>query len=209
MFKLSLVKIKVASVCYLVGGCDRAKVHYAWSNRQLCWAHVLRTFDFLAQSHRYKAHGKRLVQNAESLFRYSQNLEQKRSQSMNTFHLLRRSEWTSNYSSINWTRGWASHPWREARSRSSLNMKLIEHEAQLWTFLKHPELKIHNNDQERALRTAVIKRKLSFGNDTWDGAHTFAQLLSVIQTLKRQKRSIKEWFISLFESQSPSLIPTL
>ena len=86
--------------------------------------------------------------------------------------------------------------------------KLIEHEAQLWTFLKHPELKIHNNDQERALRTAVIKRKLSFGNDTWEGAHTFAQLLSVIQTLKRQKRSVKEWFISLFESQSPSLIPT-
>ena len=138
MFKLSLVKIKVASVCYLVGGCDRAKVHYAWSNRQLCWAHVLRTFDFLAQSHRYKAHGKRLVQNAESLFRYSQNLEQKRSQSMNTFHLLRRSEWTSNYSSINWTRGWASHPWREARSRSSLNMKLScgpSSSIQSWRFI--------------------------------------------------------------------------
>ena len=187
----------------IVEVCDRAKVYYFWSNRQLCWAHVFRTFDFLAQSHGCKAHGKRLVQNAESLFRYSRKYRTE---------ALSEHEYLSFAQKIRMNIQLQLNQLNESLGISSLARgkikKLIEHEAQLWTFLKHPELKIHNNDQERALRTAVIKRKLSFGNDTWDGAHTFAQLLSAIQTLKRQKRSVKEWFISLFESQSPSLIPT-
>ena len=67
---------------------------------------------------------------------------------------------------------------------------LLEHEDQLWTFLQHPTMPIHNNAQESALRSLVIKRKLSFGNDTVQGAGRLTQLMSIIETLKRQGRDV-------------------
>ena len=39
----------------------------------------------------------------------------------------------------------------------------------MWSFLQDPSLPIHNNAHERELRSAVIKRRLSFGSDTQEG----------------------------------------
>ena len=41
--------------------CDRAAQYDAWFNRQLCWAHVLRTFDFLAESYGSRSLGAELA----------------------------------------------------------------------------------------------------------------------------------------------------
>jgi len=67
---------------------------------------------------------------------------------------------------------------------------------------------IHNNAQESALRSLVIKRKLSFGNDTVQGADRLAQLMSIIETLKRQGRDMYAWFITSFQGETTSLIPS-
>ena len=85
---------------------------------------------------------------------------------------------------------------------------LLTHYEQLWTFRKPPKIPIHNNAQERELRSPVIKRKLSSGNDTLEGAQRYAQLLSVIQSLNRQGRSWREWFVRLCQGQADSLIPS-
>jgi len=79
---------------------------------------------------------------------------------------------------------------------------------QLWTFLKYPTIPIHNNRQESALRPFVIKRKFSFGNDTAQGADRLAQLMSIIETLKRQGRDVYSWFINAFQGETSSLVPT-
>jgi transposase len=42
--------------------------------------------------------------------------------------------------------------------------KILKVESALWTFLDHPYLEPTNNAADRALRPAVIRRKLSFGS---------------------------------------------
>ena len=86
---------------------------------------------------------------------------------------------------------------------------LLKQEEYLWTFLKLPFLPIHNNSQERELRNPVIKRKLSFGNDTLLGGQRYAQLLSISRTLERQGRCWREWFVNLCNGYVSSLLPVL
>ena len=51
-------------------------------------------------------------------------------------------------------------------------------------FVKNPELPPTNNDAERALRHAVISRRISFGTRTTEGSMAYAALLSVIETCR-------------------------
>lgn len=55
-------------------------------------------------------------------------------------------------------------------------------------FVKNPELPPTNNDAERALRHAVISRRISFGTRTTEGSQTYAALLSVIETCRLRKQ---------------------
>jgi transposase len=56
----------------------------------------------------------------------------------------------------------------------------------LLRFLEQPEVEPTNNRVERALRPAVIARKVSQCSKTWAGAHAFAAFSSVIQTLLKK-----------------------
>lgn len=51
-------------------------------------------------------------------------------------------------------------------------------------FVKNQELSPTNNDAERALRHAVISRRISFGTRTTEGSQAYACLLSVIETCR-------------------------
>jgi len=55
-------------------------------------------------------------------------------------------------------------------------------------FVKNPELPPTNNDAERALRHAVISRRISFGTRTTEGSMAYAALLSVIETCRLRNR---------------------
>jgi transposase len=56
------------------------------------------------------------------------------------------------------------------------------------TCLYHPEAEATNNRAERALRPAVIQRKISCGNRTAAGAHTWEIILSLAVTAYQQGR---------------------
>ena len=58
-------------------------------------------------------------------------------------------------------------------------------------FVRNPHLPPTNNDAERALRLAVIARRLSFGTRTQEGSAAYAASLSVIETCRR--RRIDPW----------------
>jgi transposase len=60
----------------------------------------------------------------------------------------------------------------------------------LWTFASQEGLEPTNNHAERALRGAVIYRKLSFGSQSEDGERRIARLLSAHTTCRLQRRSL-------------------
>ena len=60
----------------------------------------------------------------------------------------------------------------------------------LWTFAKHPDVEPTNNHAERALRAAVIYRKLSFGSQSEGGERRIERLLSTHTTCRLQQRSL-------------------
>jgi transposase len=60
----------------------------------------------------------------------------------------------------------------------------------LWTFAKHPGVEPTNNHAERALRSAVIYRKISPGSQSEGGELQTARLLSAHTTCRLQQRSL-------------------
>jgi transposase len=78
-----------------------------------------------------------------------------------------------------------SRPWEEKNARR-LVKRLRRHEAELFTFLDHPEVPSDNNHAERQLRPAVMVRKNSYANGSDDGAVTQSVLMSVFRTLKQR-----------------------
>jgi hypothetical protein len=62
---------------------------------------------------------------------------------------------------------------------------MIKHRDHLFTFLYVDEVEPTNNAAERALRPAVIARKLSAGNRSPTGSHTHSILASLAQTARQ------------------------
>lgn len=60
----------------------------------------------------------------------------------------------------------------------------------LWTFASHDGVQPTNNHAERALRSAVIYRKLSLGTQSQTGERRVARLLSAHTTCRLQHRSL-------------------
>ncbi|MFH7028254.1 MAG: IS66 family transposase [Heteroscytonema crispum UTEX LB 1556] len=83
---------------------------------------------------------------------------------------------------------------------------------QWWYFIDHPEIPPDNNLAERSLRLAVTKRKVSGGSRSMERFKHTANFLTVVQTCRRQGRSVIEFFEQAIKAmvhsgvQAPSLI---
>jgi transposase len=74
-------------------------------------------------------------------------------------------------------------------------------------FLHHPEVEPTNNRAERALRPAVIARKISHCSKNQRGANAFAAFLSLAQTFRKSPgTSLTESFLTLFRSSASASI---
>src|SRR5512142_176405 len=78
-----------------------------------------------------------------------------------------------------------AQPWEERHARR-LVKRLRRHEAELFTFLDHPDVPSDNNHAERQIRPAVLVQKNSYANGSDDGAEIQAVLMSVFRTLKQR-----------------------
>lgn len=74
----------------------------------------------------------------------------------------------------------------------ALIKRINKYRPNLLRFLEHPEVEFHNNRAERAIRPAVIFRKISFGNRTEQGAYLYAILVSVIETYRLKNGNITQ-----------------
>jgi len=80
-----------------------------------------------------------------------------------------------------------------------------------FTLRVHEYLQASHNAAERALRTAVIWRKISFGTDSERGSRFVERILTVLATLKQQRRNVLEYLTEACEAalhgrQPPSLL---
>ena len=155
------------------------------TQRQLCWAHLLR--DFTAHSEgmaEQKKFGEQGLRVARELFAawasYQTDADRVRLQAQTAplqQELRRLLEHAARKSS------------RTKYHRPFAN-NLLKRWPALWTFTHTDGVEPSNNHAERGLRGAVIYRKLSLGSQSDQGERTIERLLSASITCRLQKRSL-------------------
>jgi transposase len=71
--------------------------------------------------------------------------------------------------------------------------KVIRQQPRILTFVKHPGAPCHNNYGEFLIRIGVLKRKISGGSVSAEGANAYAILLSIYVTCKLRKISFPKY----------------
>ena len=74
-------------------------------------------------------------------------------------------------------------------------------------FVKNPNLPPTNNEGERALRHAVISRRISFGTRTSEGSRAYAALLSVIETCRLRNQDPWEYLAQVIALARKGIAP--
>lgn len=82
-----------------------------------------------------------------------------------------------------------------------LTARLAKYREQLTPFLHHAELDGTNNAAERALRPAVVMRKITGGSRSTTGAQAWAVLASVMRTAEQQGRDVVETIKNLLRAE--------
>lgn len=95
---------------------------------------------------------------------------------------------------------------------SATCFEILKVEEGLWTFARVPGIEPTNNAAERALRFAVIWRRISGGTDSQRGSRFVERTLSVVATCRQQKRNVLDYLTSCFAAAHqgqpiPSLLP--
>jgi len=165
--------------------CDRAKMYWAHGRLQWCWAHLKRDFQALIDSNdgKTKRLGRDLMRETRELFRLWARYRD---------GTLTRRGWLRSMRPIRrkvdalLLRGAFSE---SARLRGMCG-PLYNHRDRLWTFLEVEGIEPTNNASERALRHAVIWRKLSFGTQSAAGSRFVETMLTAIETCRQQNTSV-------------------
>ena len=155
------------------------------TQRQLCWAHLLRDFtahgEGMGEQKRFGSDG---LQIARDLFAawdgYQANGDRARLQAQitplqgNLHRLLEQ----------------AARKSTKTKYHRLFAKNLLKRWPALWTFTHTDGVEPTNNHAERDLRGAVIYRKLSLGSQSDQGERTIERLLSASLTCRLQRRSL-------------------
>jgi hypothetical protein len=82
-----------------------------------------------------------------------------------------------------------------------LSKRLKKYQSKLTTFLHHKEVDGTNNAAERAIRPAVVMRKITGGSRSEGGAKAWAILASVMRTAEQQGRDVFETIKTLIRAE--------
>ena len=186
-----------------VVNCDRAKMYWNVGRPQWCWAHLKRDFQALVDhpDHQLKRLGRDLMRPTKELFRL----------------------WSRCRDGTLTRRGFERLMPPIRREIESLLLRghgtaadgmcreLYKHRAWLWTFVDVDGVEPTNNASERALRPAVIWRKLSFGTKSASGSRFVETILTVVETCHRQSRNSFDYLTAALEAHfagqpTPSLL---
>ncbi len=186
-----------------VVNCDRAKMYWRAGRPQWCWAHLKRDIQALIDhpDRQVKRLGHDLMRPTKELFRH----------------------WSRCRDGTITRRGFLClmKPIRKEINRLLLRghgtavdgmcRELFNHREWLWTFLDVEGVEPTNNASERALRPAVIWRKLSFGTQSASGSRFVETILTVVETCHRQSRNTFDYLSATMQAhfagqKTPSLL---
>ena len=94
----------------------------------------------------------------------------------------------------------AAQQWDDADA-DRLTRRLSKYRTRLTTFLHKPEVDGTNNAAERAIRPAVVMRKITGGSRSDEGAKAWAILASVMRTAEQQGRDVLETIKTLLRAE--------
>ena len=86
----------------------------------------------------------------------------------------------------------SDHPDGDHPDAKRLCKRLSRHRPELTRFLWEQKLDGTNNAAERALRPAVVMRKITGGSRSVEGAKAWAKLASLMRTARQQGRNVLE-----------------
>jgi transposase len=188
--------------------CDRAKMYYLLPHLQWCWAHLTRDFQAMIDS------------GVPDRIELGEKLSKQMKIIFEKWHRFKAGELT-----------WDEFRFRAALEAEKFNALLYEgtgshdsklrnqckslhtHSEHLWRFLTVKGIEPTNNHAERALRPAVIYRKLSFGTQSNSGSRFVERIFSVLETCRMQKRSGFEFLVEAIRAKlsnhpAPKLLTT-
>jgi len=191
----------------IILNCDRAKMYLDGKRLQWCWAHLKRDIQKLIDSPdgKVKRLGHDLMRQHRKLFEHWRQYK------------AGKIKWSTFQTYVT--------PIRQEvrcllpRGKFSGHDKLIgfcgelyDRREHLWTFTRVEGIEPTNNTAERALRPAVIYRKLSFGTQSSSGSRFLERMLSVSETCRLQNRNTYAYLIEAMQAKfsgkpAPSLLP--
>jgi transposase len=185
---------------------DRGRSYEAHSFRkvrqQKCLAHLQKTLSLLLEQKKGRA--REFGENLKMLLRMAMDLWEE-------YHAGEAKDFESRAAELRLV---ISYQLRERGLRDRDNRHLLKvlrryhQRGELLRFLEEPLVEPTNNRVERALRPAVIARKVSQCSRNEAGAYAFSAFKSVIQTLvKRGAGSLVEALYALFCSPKAPLVP--
>jgi transposase len=91
---------------------------------------------------------------------------------------------------------------------------ILKREAALWTFVDVAGVEPTNNFAEQKIRPGVLWRNSSFGTQSEAGSRFVERIMTVVSTLKQQKRNLLDYLTEACQAandgqSAPTLLPTL
>lgn len=186
-----------------VVNCDRAKMYFSLDRVQWCWAHLRRDFQALCDSpdRQVKRLGQDLVRPTKELFRLWARVRDgtltrrgfrrlMKPVRVEVEALLLRGAFSGNDRLL------------------GMCEELYKRRAWLWTFVDVEGVEPTNNASERALRHAVIWRKLSFGTQSAKGSRFVERMLTLVETCRQQGRNALAYLAEALRARRHSQDPT-
>ena len=174
--------------------------------RQLCWSHLLRDFEAIrGRGGASEEIGEALLGQAHQMFTWWHRVREgtlARSTFRSYMTLLRREV----------------ERLLEAGSQCGVSKtegmcrEILKRREALWTFVQVEGVEPTNNTAERSIRPGVQWRKGSFGTQSEAGSRYVESMMTVVATLKQQKRNVLAYLVAAHEAAlrgetAPSLLP--
>ncbi len=182
---------------------------YGWADlhlRQLCWSHLERDFQgFVDRGGEGGPIGEALLKQKEKMFEWWHRVRD---------GTLKRDDFMKQMREVEREVGRLLRKAAVCTSPKTAGMaaEILKLEPALWTFTQVEGLEPTNNAAERAIRPAVLWRKGSFGTHSAAGSRFVERMLTVVATLRQQKRHVLEHLTASYDAylrseSAPSLLP--
>lgn len=192
---------------------------YNWvglEQRQLCWAHIKREFVKISERTGVsKEIGEALLKLEEELFKLWYQVRDgtlSRCEFQLKVQFIRDSIKSCLQEAANYEVGYKEKTPFAKTVRTC--RQILKVEPALWLFVDVEGVEPTNNAAERAIRPAVIWRRTSFGSQTQAGSTFVSRMLTVVTSLKFQRRHVLEFMTDAVSAQrngtpAPSLLPNI